>query len=213
MKHKHTAGFTVVELVVATAIVSMVLVTVTSGVTFSIKNSRYSQEKALSVRYAQESVEWVRSQRDILGWSAFVEEVGPATQATVLCLDTIDSQAQLGAVIEAKRLDIQPDSQTPTQDPLNDNPDGGSQYPPGQSPTYSQGEDRPNPTPTPTPHSTSLEQECQMAADTRFDRTLTLVPDFANDRLEIQAQVSWKSSNSQEEQQTTQLTTALHKWR
>lgn len=73
-------GFTLIEVLVATSIVIMVLVGISSGVSFAVKNTRFSQEKALSVRYAQEALEWVRSQRDQIGWQGFfsvLDEEGP----------------------------------------------------------------------------------------------------------------------------------------
>ena len=86
-------GFTLVEILVATGIVVTVLVGITSGVSFAVKNSRFSQEKALSVRYAQEGIEWIRLQRDVLGWNTFfniINDEGPLT--FTYCLNTLPQE-------------------------------------------------------------------------------------------------------------------------
>lgn len=62
-------GFSIVELLVAIAVVALVFVAIMSAVTYSLRNSRFSKEKAVSIRLAQESIEWTRRQRSDLGWS------------------------------------------------------------------------------------------------------------------------------------------------
>lgn len=96
-KETRKDGFTIVELVVATAIVSLVLVAVTAGVTFSIRNSRFSQEKSLSVRYAQEGIEWMRYHRDILGWGNFNATLNQrfgSGNSFILCLNNIELETE-----------------------------------------------------------------------------------------------------------------------
>lgn len=71
IKNLGGGGFTMVELLVATSVVIMVLSGIAAGVTFSIRNTTFSKEKVLSVRYAQEAIEWMRNKRDVMGWNAF----------------------------------------------------------------------------------------------------------------------------------------------
>lgn len=68
---KMERGFSMIELIVAVGVVVMVLVTITGGVSVAVRNSRFSKEKSLSVRYAQEAIEWLRKNREVVGWNAF----------------------------------------------------------------------------------------------------------------------------------------------
>lgn len=93
------SGQSMVEMVVAVGMVSLVLVAIVSGIALSIRNSRYSKNKALATRYAQEALEKFRNYRDEVGWSPFVSEViGGGTQA-IYCLD--DLPATIGLIGEA----------------------------------------------------------------------------------------------------------------
>lgn len=91
LRDKLDAGFTMVEMLAAVFVVSSVLVTILSGISYAVKNTRFSKDKTLSVRYSQEGLEWVRSQRDVLGWRGFYEtfdEVASGTpRTTKICLD------------------------------------------------------------------------------------------------------------------------------
>lgn len=88
-------GFSLIELLIAISVVALTLVSISSGVSFAVKNSRFSQEKSVSVRYAQESLEWFRSNRDRLGWNAFysiLEDDSPGSFS--YCLDSIPGDLQ-----------------------------------------------------------------------------------------------------------------------
>ena len=92
MRGLRRGGFSIVELLVAVAVVVMVMVAIVSGVSVAVRNSRYSKEKATSVRQAQEAMEWLRSVRGLLGWRALreaVNEDGGGSGAVVYCLDTL----------------------------------------------------------------------------------------------------------------------------
>lgn len=70
---RKSSGQTLVEMVVAVGMVSLVLVAIVSGIAISIRNSRFSKNKALATRYAQEGVEKFRFYRDEYGWEPFFE--------------------------------------------------------------------------------------------------------------------------------------------
>jgi type II secretory pathway pseudopilin PulG len=82
-------GFSLVELLVSIGVIVMVLVALTSGVSFAVKNTRYSKEKSLSVRHAQEAVEWVRNWRNIMGWRAFNDFYSLGSGPATLCLTSL----------------------------------------------------------------------------------------------------------------------------
>lgn len=93
-------GFALIELLIATAVVTMVMVAVASGVITSIRNSRYSREKTESVRIAQQQVEWLRQVRAVNGWSITESSFGEVIEeegATnlVFCLDQVPSNSGL----------------------------------------------------------------------------------------------------------------------
>jgi len=85
-----------IELVVATSVVMLVLVAVVAGVAVAVRNTRFSKEKALSVRYTQESIEWLRSRRDLLGWNAFYGAINNDSSGgkAVYCVNSLPSQLE-----------------------------------------------------------------------------------------------------------------------
>lgn len=87
-------GLTLVELLVAVGVVTMVLVAVASGVSLSVRNTRFSSEKSLSVRHAQETIEWLRGQRDKLGWRAFYQVLDndSVSDEVTYCLPSLSEQ-------------------------------------------------------------------------------------------------------------------------
>ncbi len=94
-------GFALIELLVATGVVTMVMVAVAAGVSVALKNSRYSSEKAQSVRLAQEVVEWMRNKRNVLGWKAFYETIdeddpnrGAVGSETMYCLGELPESTE-----------------------------------------------------------------------------------------------------------------------
>jgi type II secretory pathway pseudopilin PulG len=71
-KARGESGQTLVEILVAIAMVVLVLVAVVGRSVDSVRNSIFSRNEILATRFAQEGIEWGRSQRDRLGWNAFV---------------------------------------------------------------------------------------------------------------------------------------------
>jgi len=62
-------GQTLIEILIAVAIVVLVLVAVVSRVVEAVSSANFARNQALATRFAQEGIEWARSQRDLLGWS------------------------------------------------------------------------------------------------------------------------------------------------
>lgn len=59
-----TAGQTLIEVVIAMGISVLILVTLVSGVTVSLRNIQFANNKAQATKYAQEAFEAVRTIRD-----------------------------------------------------------------------------------------------------------------------------------------------------
>ena len=98
-------GFTLIEILIATSMVTLVMVSISSGVSFAVKNARFSQEKSRSIRYAQESIEWYRAVRDGLGWGAFyqVMQASGSTRFTY-CLGVLPANPEEFGVLQPRSL-------------------------------------------------------------------------------------------------------------
>jgi type II secretory pathway pseudopilin PulG len=81
-------GQSMFELVVAIAISALVIVTIVSLTTISIRNSNFSKNKSLASTYAQQATEWLRGQRDIKT-EAFIDNVRLAPVLTKRCLNNL----------------------------------------------------------------------------------------------------------------------------
>lgn len=68
---KEDKGQTMLEILVAIAVLVMVLVAIVSRVVEAVRNAHFARNQVLATRFSQEGVEWARSQRDRLGWSSF----------------------------------------------------------------------------------------------------------------------------------------------
>ncbi len=66
------AGQTLIEVVIAMGISVLILVTLVSGVTVSLRNIQFANNKAQATKYAQEAFEAVRSIRD-RDWTLLID--------------------------------------------------------------------------------------------------------------------------------------------
>jgi len=66
------AGQTLVEMVVAIAVLIVVILALLSITTTSIRNASFSRDQVLATKYAQEAMEKVRSWRDQNSWNDFL---------------------------------------------------------------------------------------------------------------------------------------------
>lgn len=67
-------GSSLFELVVAIGVVGLILLTLVSLSTLSVRNSAFAQNESEAARLGQETIEWLRGERD-KNWSAFVGQV------------------------------------------------------------------------------------------------------------------------------------------
>jgi type II secretory pathway pseudopilin PulG len=75
MRGKLENGQAMIEILVAIAVVVLVLVAVVSRVVESVANATFARNQLLATRFAQEGIEWTRSQRDRMGWTAFEDRL------------------------------------------------------------------------------------------------------------------------------------------
>ncbi len=83
------SGQSLIEVTFATAVVSLVLVTILSSVIQSVSNSRVALEQTKATSLAQESLEWTRNQRDITGWGVFSSALEARGGDVTYCLASL----------------------------------------------------------------------------------------------------------------------------
>lgn len=72
---KHQLGQTLIEVLIATAVVGLVITAVAAGLTYSIKSTSNSQYRTQATEEVQEVVEFLRRERTQAGWESFVEQL------------------------------------------------------------------------------------------------------------------------------------------
>jgi len=94
---KKNAGQALVEAVVVVGIVVVISVGLLAGATASLQANRFGKAKTLSVRYAQEAMEVVRSMRNT-NWASFALFATNGVTPTTWCMD---SAGQLQSYVAA----------------------------------------------------------------------------------------------------------------
>lgn len=80
------SGLSLIEILIFVLLVSILLVGLSYGTLYSLRNSRFAQDKTRATRYAQELQDWLRGQRDV-DWEAFVSAFSVGTY----CVNSIPS--------------------------------------------------------------------------------------------------------------------------
>src|SRR5690606_17310121 len=62
---------------------------VLSTIISSLQNSRSSLEQAKATQYSREVLEWLRHERDSIGWTAFAESMPAVGSSEVYCLTSM----------------------------------------------------------------------------------------------------------------------------
>lgn len=73
--HHSQRGQSLVEILIATAVVAMVLTGVAAGIVFSVRNTAEARYRAVAGTLAQESIEVFRRERDRHGWRYFQSQL------------------------------------------------------------------------------------------------------------------------------------------
>jgi hypothetical protein len=71
MKRTFSQGQTLIEILIAIGVVTLVLVTLVAAVLMALRSVGFSQHKATATFLTNQGLEWVRGQRNILGWADF----------------------------------------------------------------------------------------------------------------------------------------------
>jgi len=78
------SGQSLVEMIVAIAVMMVVVVSLISVATTSLRNASFSRDQALATKYAQDAIENVRSQRNQNPWDSFATECININCGTIL---------------------------------------------------------------------------------------------------------------------------------
>src|SRR5690348_13885888 len=85
------SGQSLIEVMFATAVVALVLIAVLSSIILSLRNARFALEQTKATGYAQATLEWLRQQRDIVGWGVFSTSVINRGSSVKFCLTSLPS--------------------------------------------------------------------------------------------------------------------------
>lgn len=81
-------GQSLLEVVVGVSIVAVVLSGMIAAVNYALSNSQFARNKASATKYGQEAIEWLREQRESIGWAAFYYCTDPTA---TYCLNSLAS--------------------------------------------------------------------------------------------------------------------------
>lgn len=89
------AGQSIVEVLVATAVVAVVMTAIAAAMTVSVKNTAQAKYRSLGTQLAQENLEVFRRERDRLGWETFYEVLDDDGSIGTYCFSqTLPTTAQ-----------------------------------------------------------------------------------------------------------------------
>ncbi len=86
-------GAALLEVIVAIGIVTLVMTTIVSLVSVSLKSASFAQSKTLGTKYSQEGMESLRQMRTVLGWDSFLATLQADGTTIRYCLPTVPRSA------------------------------------------------------------------------------------------------------------------------
>ncbi len=96
MKLKTLKAQTILEVLVAAAIVAMLLVSLLALSSYSLKSSSYAKNLNQATAYTNQLADWLRSEKEILGWQTFIQVLQADTnnQSVTYCLNNLPNSTQ-----------------------------------------------------------------------------------------------------------------------
>ena len=104
-------GATLIEIIIATGIVGLVMTSAVSAMTVSLRATSIAKNKNMATKYTQEGLEYFRTQRSLLGWESFVDQIQASNE---YCLATLPG-------IQDGGLASLPDRPCTAQETIDDN--------------------------------------------------------------------------------------------
>ena len=83
---KYSKSFSLVEVLVFTAVLGLFFVAAMAVATFNLKNIKIQEHKILATRFAEEGIEWVKQQKED-DWTGFIARGSSA--GTIYCLNSL----------------------------------------------------------------------------------------------------------------------------
>jgi len=96
-------GQSLVEVVVALAVAGLVILAIIAGVTVAIRNATFAKNQTLATKFAQEGMEWLRSQQD-KDWAAFAVRAGQTFCLNNLTWSTGSCPFALGGIFKRQAV-------------------------------------------------------------------------------------------------------------
>jgi len=84
---RNIEGFSLIEVLVFTVVLSLFFVAAITVVIFNLKNMKIEEHKILSTRYAEEGVEWLKQEKEA-DWSIFITQ--GSSGGKTYCLNSLD---------------------------------------------------------------------------------------------------------------------------
>lgn len=81
-------GQTIIEVLIATAVVALVMTSVVAGLALSVRNTSQTRFRSLAAKLSQDVVEVFRRERDRNGWETFYESVAALGDGR-FCINTL----------------------------------------------------------------------------------------------------------------------------
>jgi type II secretory pathway pseudopilin PulG len=82
------AGFSLIEVLIFITVMSIFFVSAAAVVSVVVKNMKVNEHKILGTRFAQEAVEWLRSEKEI-DWNAFSQRAPSSGALAEYCLNSL----------------------------------------------------------------------------------------------------------------------------
>lgn len=85
-------GTSIIEIIIATALIGMAIIAALSLMNHSQKQNSYARNLAEATKYTSQAAEWVRQERNRLGWATIANKIESDGVANVYCLNTLPGQ-------------------------------------------------------------------------------------------------------------------------
>ncbi len=67
------SGQTIIEILIASAIIAILLISLTTLSSYSVKSSNYAKQLNQATDYSHQLADWLRNQKQTLGWTSFLQ--------------------------------------------------------------------------------------------------------------------------------------------
>lgn len=98
--HNSQRGQSILEILIAVAVTAVLLVSLLSLGTTSVKTSTYSRDLNLATKFSNQVADWLRNQRTEIGWVSFTEILINHGNEFTLCLNDFPNNiSEFGLIV------------------------------------------------------------------------------------------------------------------